>query len=57
MGGVFGPGGPEIDNIISYANNEPIFCDCGANSGVSEDNKSTYDIFKLIRSQFHHFPA
>ena len=25
MGGVFGPGGPETDNIISYAKNEPIF--------------------------------
>ena len=25
VGGVFGPGGPETDNIISYANNEPIF--------------------------------
>ena len=23
--GVFGPGGPKTDNIISYANNEPIF--------------------------------
>ena len=25
MWGVFGPGGPEIDYIISYANNELIF--------------------------------